>query len=84
MLQVCNKRIDGFKLIYSKCIADLCSHLESEINLFSGPCVCAMSYWLLGSRITYIIGGLALFIPIKVLSLLQKIEAKHLKNQKSS
>jgi len=50
----------------------------------TGPCVCAVSYWLLGSRITYVMGGLALFIPIKVLSLLEKIEAKHLKNQKSS
>lgn len=48
----------------------------------TGPCVCAISYWLLGSRITYIVGGLALFIPIKILSLLQKIEEKH-KNKKS-
>lgn len=43
----------------------------------TGPCVCAISYWVFGSRLTYIIGGLALIIPFKVLSLLQKVEEKH-------
>lgn len=49
----------------------------------TGPCVCGISYWLIGSRLTYIIGGLALLVPIKVLNLLEKIEAKHLESQKS-
>jgi ABC-type antimicrobial peptide transport system permease subunit len=51
--------------------------------IFSGPCVCASLYWLIGSQITYIIGGICLIIPIKILSLLQKIEAKHAAEEKA-
>lgn len=49
----------------------------------TGPCVCASLYWLIGSQITYIIGGICLIIPIKILSLLQKIEAKHAAEEKA-
>ena len=42
----------------------------------TGPCCCAISYWLIGSSWTYIIGGLLLYLPFKLLTILQRIEAK--------
>lgn len=46
----------------------------------TGPCFASVLYWLMGSKFAYVLGGLLLLLPLKVLKILEKVLAKHAKS----
>ena len=46
----------------------------------TGPCFASVIYWLFGSKFAYVLGGLMLLLPLKVLKILEKVLTKHAKS----